>query len=169
MSPMFILSFISRVNNSIARKVKRDESGLYLYLTFPISVAFLVTFVSARIISHFAPWLFLSIDGVHVHHFAYGFFILTISGYLALTFNGPRATLLIAFLHGIGLGLALDEFGMWLHLRDDDIARWNFDGLLIFGALIIAIVSAKQGFKTLRTHFPFRWVVKLVQNSIEKA
>ena len=154
---MFIINIFSKVNKSIARKVKHEEPGLYLYLTFPIIVTFLATFLVARVISHTAPWLFLTIGpGLHVHHFAYGFFVLMISGYLALIFNGPRATYSIALLHGVGLGLAFDEFGMWLHLRDDAITRWNYDGFLIVVGVVILIISAKTGMRALKAIFPFK-------------
>lgn len=57
-------------------------------------------------------------------------------------------------LHGIGLGLAFDEFGIWLHLRDDDPARWSYDGLLIVVGVIIIVISAKPGIRFVKDHFP---------------
>ena len=153
-----LLGIFSKITR---KRVISDESetrkhGLYFYLIFPVAVAFLITFGIARIINHFFPNLFLIVNGVHVHHFAYGFFVLAVSGYLALLFNKPEEKYLISLLHGFGLGLALDEFGMWLRLRDDDITRWGYDGLLIFLGVVFLIISAKPGVKMLKILWPFK-------------
>jgi hypothetical protein len=146
-----LLEIFSKINRSLRRKVVREEPGLYLYLLFPIALAFILTFGGARILNHLAPDIFWEIGGdLHIHHYTYGFFVLVISGYLALIFNGPRATYLVALLHGFGLGLAFDEFGMWLRLSDNAPERWNYDGFLIVVGLILAIITAKPGVKMLR-------------------
>lgn len=141
----------------ILKKVMNSEAGLYFYLVFPIALAFLLTFIGARSLNTIAPdfWL-VNLAVGHVHHFAYGIFILAASGYLALIFNGPRAKYLISLLHGLGLGLAFDEFGIWLNLRDDDLTRWNYDGFLIVMGLFFFIVSAKKGLKMLKVLWPFK-------------
>ncbi len=146
-----ILSKITR-KNIIHEKIARNESGLYFYLIFPIAFAFLLTFVGARILNTLDPDLYIPFgkSGFHVHHFAYGFFVLAVSGYLALIHEGPRAKFLIALLHGLGLGLAFDEFGIWLHLNAGDPARWSYDGFLIVMGSFFLILSAKRGIKMLR-------------------
>jgi hypothetical protein len=156
-APMFsILSKITR-KNIIREKIERSEAGLYFYLVFPIAFAFLVTFMLSRIFNIISPDFYLVGLAVgHVHHFAYGFFILAISGYLALIFDGPRAKYLISLLHGFGLGLAFDEFGLWINLRDDDLTRWNYDGFLIIIGFFFLILSAQKGTKMLRFLWPFR-------------
>ncbi len=133
----------------IYRKVRRNESGLYSSVLFPIMFAFILTFVGSRIISIVAPsfHLFEVENGIRVHHYTYGIFILAVSGYLALVLNSAKATFLIALLHGFGLGLAFDELGMWLKLRDDDIARWSYDGFNIIIGLSLLILTFKPGIK----------------------
>lgn len=152
--------FLSKVTrkNIIREKFEHSEAGLYFYLVFPIAFAFLLTFVGARILNTIDPDLYIPFgkSGFHVHHFAYGFFILAVSGYLALIHNGPRAKFLIALLHGFGLGLAFDEFGIWLKLRDDDPTRWSYDGFLIVVGLFFIILSAKRGLKMLNKLRLFR-------------
>ena len=159
-SPAPMLGIFSKITrkNLITEKVRNSEAGLYFYLVFPIAFAFLLTFVGARILNTLYPDLFIPFgsSGFRVHHFAYGFFILAISGYLALIHNGPRAKFLISLLHGFGLGLAFDEFGIWLNLRADDPARWSYDGFLIIMGLLFFIISAKRGFNMLRILWPFR-------------
>ena len=154
---MFILEIFSKMKKSIRQKVIHHEHGLYLYLIFPIAVVFLLTFVGARIISNIAPDLYIPwSSNIRVHHFAYGFFILAASGYLALVFSGPRAKYLISLFHGFGLGLSFDEFGIWLRLSDTDPARWSYDGFLIIVGVILLIISAKPGVKVLKALWPFK-------------
>lgn len=143
------------MKTAIKEKVVHHEHGLYIYLIFPIAVSFLLTFSGARIISSFWPDIYIPWFKIHVHHFAYGFFILAAAGYLALVFSGPRAKYLIALLHGFGLGLAFDEYGLWLNLDDGDPARWSYDGFLIIISSIFVILTARSGVRMLKNHFPF--------------
>ena len=143
------------MKSRIREKVIHHQHGLYVYIIFPIATAFLLTFVGARIISSLSPELYLPWFGIHVHHFAYGFFVLAAAGYLALVFSGPRAKYLLALLHGFGLGLSFDEYGIWLHLNDGDPARWSYDGFLIIIASILLIITAKPGIKMIKNHIPF--------------
>jgi len=149
---MFPFAIFSKMKAAIRERVIHHEPGLYLYIVFPIAIIFLLTFIGARILSHVAPNLYIPWFGIRVHHFAYGFFILAIAGYLALVFSGPRAKYLISLLHGFGLGLAFDEFGIWLRLSDDDPARWSYDGFLIITGIFLILISAKSGVKFVKNH-----------------
>ena len=155
-APMWKLLSKITGKNIIRNKIEHSEAGLYFYLVFPIAFAFLLTFVGARIFSLLAPnFYLLDIALNRVHHYVYGFFVLAVSGYLALIFNGPRAKYLISLLHGFGLGLAFDEFAFWLKLTDTDPARWSYDGFLIIMGLFFFIISAKKGFRMLKVLWPF--------------
>ncbi len=150
-----LFGLFSKMKKSIYRKVRRNEPGLYSSVLFPIMLAFILTFIGSRIISIIAPGLYLfEVDnGIRVHHYTYGIFILAASGYLALVFNSPKATFLVALLHGIGLGLAFDELGMWLKLNDGDIARWSYDGFNIVIGLFLLILTFKPGVKRIKYIF----------------
>lgn len=139
----------------IKDRLVHRKPGLYTAVLFPIATSFLLTFISARLINNLWPDLFLVYSGVHIHHFAYGFFVLAASGYLALIFNGPRASFWIALLHGMGLGLALDEMAMWLHLDASDEVRWRYDGFSVFGGLVLFILSAKPGVRLIQKALGF--------------
>src|SRR3989338_3996039 len=129
----------------VTERLKKDES-VYFYLLFPIAVAFLITFGGARLISHYAPHFFIPIiPELRIHHYSYGFMILAASGYLALANNRPRDTYLISLLHGFGLGLAFDEFGIWLRLDDGSAARNSYDGVIVLLGLFLLIISAESG------------------------
>lgn len=146
------------MRESIHRKVETGDPGLYVSLAFPILFAFVLTFIGSRLIGYLAPGFYLEISpGLHVHHFTYGVFILFAAGYLGLTtVKQPRAKFWVAMLHGFGLGLAMDEFGMWLKLRDDEIARWSYDGFNITVGLFLFILTVKPGVKMLKRLWPRR-------------
>lgn len=143
----------SKMKRSIHER--HEKPGFYLYLIFPMSIAFLITFVLARSLNLIAPGLHFSIAGIHIHHFVWGISILAISGYLALIFSSPKEKYLVALLHGLGLGLAFDEFGFWLKLTDDDIVRWSYDGFFIIMGVFLLVISAKRGVQMLKTLWPF--------------
>ncbi len=113
-------------------------------IPFWILAGFLPTFLLARFLVAKFPYLFLHIRGTHVHHFIYGFFVLSIVGFISLiTERGRRVQ---AFFYGIGLALAFDEFGMWIKLTDhynidasEDAIAWIFAFLifLVYGIGII--------------------------------
>jgi len=113
-------------------------------IPFWVLAGFLPTYVSARfIVAHF-PYLFLHVRGTHVHHFTYGFFVLSIIGFISLATDKGRR--LLAFFYGVGLALAFDEFGMWIKLTDhynidasEDIMAWIF-AVLIFLVYGIGII-----------------------------
>jgi len=152
---MFILNIFSKMHRSIRHKVTTQEPGLYISLLFPIAVTFLITFVTARMISYIIPSFGLVVGDFRIHHYTWGIFVLAVSGYLALVFGGAKAKYRISLLYGFGLGLAFDEFAFWLKLTDDDPARWSFDGFLIVAAVIFLIISAKPGVKMLKKLWPF--------------
>src|SRR6185437_11435659 len=91
-------------------------------IPFWILAAFLPTFLISRLIVDTSPHLYLSVKGTHVHHLTYGIIVLAVTGFISLVWpHVPRRSLAAAY--GIGLALAFDEFGMWLHLT----TNYNLD------------------------------------------
>ncbi len=131
-----------RCNNILnLLKRKKEEKNI----EFIIASWYLVTFILSRSIIYLFgdafPYLFLNIKGVHIHHFAYGFFLLAIAGYLSLVINlSMKHKKLVAVIYGIGLGLAIDELGMWLRLEDNYYLRVSFDAAVIILALFINFI-----------------------------
>ncbi len=149
-----LFSFFSKITwkQTISDRMEKDQP-IYLYLLFPIAFAFLLTFSGARLISHYNPLFFLHIvPGLHIHHYSYGFLVLAASGYLALVNNSAHDTYLISLLHGFGLGLAFDEFGIWLRLSEESTARFSYDGVVILAGLFFLIISAEAGVKAWKVH-----------------
>lgn len=103
-------------------------------IPFWILAGFLPTFLISRLIVDSTPNLHLTVHGTHVHHLTYGIIVLALTGFVSLVWpRVPRRTL--AAVYGIGLALAFDEFGMWLHLTSNyniDTSEDVMVGILVF-------------------------------------
>lgn len=135
------MNIINTLYNSIIRKHRDAVSFIVLFfflLTFIISRSYIYLNTIDVIPDYF--FLNRNIRGVHVHHLAFGIIILTIAGYLALTVHSQRYRHYISALYGVGLGLAYDEFGMWLHLQDAYWIRISYDAIAIITAVLINVV-----------------------------
>ena len=118
--------------------VGRQREGFVLLGAFLASFLFIRT--SARLIrSPKVPWWPGSVKtsgGLHLHHLVWGIVLLMLSGFLRFVTDpaSPWAEILaVAF--GIGAGLTLDEFALWIHLRD---VYWAEEGRSSFDAVVLA-------------------------------
>ena len=100
--------------------------------------AFLITFVLTRAYTRFARvrgWGSASANGVHVHHMVVGIVLILLSGLVEIA---TRPTGLgrdvVAVLFGIGAAFALDEFALWLYVRD---VYWSEEGHRSIDAYLI--------------------------------
>ena len=86
--------------------------------------------------------------GRHIHHLVFGIIILLLVGYGWLCEIGNGADnssiflgRLMSILYGVGAALTLDEFALWLNLKDVYWAREgraSIDAVILFGALLAA-------------------------------
>jgi hypothetical protein len=75
--------------------------------------------------------------GLHVHHLVFGIVLLLATGF-ALALQPPSPWLeILAGGFGIGAGLTLDEYALWLHLDD---VYWAEEGRRSVDAVVIAAV-----------------------------
>ena len=118
---------------------------------FLSSLGFDLGAISARAITHLirrgvGPFHNLSANGRHLHHLVFGIAGLLGTGYLWLVIADTADEQLpihrtTAFLYGVGAALTLDEFALWLDLKD---VYWTKQGkvsvqaLMIFGGLLSA-------------------------------
>jgi hypothetical protein len=124
-------------------------------LARPILVAFLFTFMAARIlvfliVARRVPDVYLRLGGTHVHHLNYGIFLLSgVGAYLLLGYPGPRALRRSAIVYGIGLALTFDEFGLWVHLGGSYWQRASFDAVVVIAGLLClaAVAPAVRRFR----------------------
>jgi hypothetical protein len=77
-------------------------------------------------------------SGLHLHHLVWGIVLMLITGFLgfAIARSSPWTEVLAA-LFGIGAGLTLDEFALWVHLRD---VYWAEEGRASVDAVVVASV-----------------------------
>jgi hypothetical protein len=102
-------------------------------------VSFLFIRTSARLMrSPKVPWWPGSVQtegGLHVHHLVFGIVLILATGF-ALALQPPSPWLeLFAAGFGIGAGLTLDEYALWLHLED---VYWAEEGRRSVDAVVIA-------------------------------
>jgi hypothetical protein len=81
----------------------------------------------------------LNVKGTHVHHMVFGILAVLFFGYIGLAFApGSPWREICAVGFGIGMGLTLDEFALWLELRD---VYWLADGRKSIDAVIVTGVA----------------------------
>lgn len=112
---------------------------------------------------------FSSKGGTHIHHSTFGIFGLLGTGYLwaQQVFTGhdepPRwGSRITATLYGISSALTLDEFSLWLDLKDNywsTQGRKSVDAVAIFGGLLTIATVAQDALDELGV-LP-GWVKKL--------
>ena len=118
-------------------------------IPFLIMISFLGTFIVSRLIVNYFPGFTLTeIRGTHVHHFAYGIVLLVFVGYFLLTQpRSRRSRLKMSLFYGIAIGLAFDEFAMWIQLEDVYYDRSTYDAIVIIAALLLNIVYFEDFWK----------------------
>lgn len=115
-------------------------------IPFLILISFLTTFVASRSVIYLAPDLFLTVRQVHIHHFAYGIILLSITNLLLLTQQRThKFRLRLSIIYGISLGLAFDEFAMWIQLDNIYQDRSTYD-VIIFISLVLLNIIYFDGF-----------------------
>src|ERR1700693_5937204 len=120
---------------------------------FVASVSFFLTFAGVRAVVYaiehqIPPFHFIQSGGRHIHHLVFGIIILLLVGYGWLSEIGTGAddssillSRLMSILYGVGAALTLDEFALWLNLRDvywSREGRASIDAIILFGALLAA-------------------------------
>jgi hypothetical protein len=111
---------------------------------FWMLVSFLLTFVVVRGITHAiragrGPFRDVSVGGAHLHHLVPGIFLILVTGYLSSALHLREARTVVAIFFGIGAALTLDEFALWLHLKD---VYWSTQGRRSIDAVIVAATLA---------------------------
>ena len=112
------------------------EPHFLFFVSFLLTFAFIRT--SAHMIRAQVKWWpgNVSVGGTHIHHLVWGILLILICGYIAVAIdpNSPWREVIAVFF-GIGTGLTLDEFALWLNLKD---VYWEKEGRRSVDAVIIA-------------------------------
>ena len=87
------------------------------------------------------PWWPGSVEtgsGLHIHHLVFGIVAMMLAGFLAFVLQPDSPWLeILAAVFGIGVGLTIDEFALWLHLED---VYWSEEGRSSVDAMIVAAI-----------------------------
>jgi hypothetical protein len=122
----------------------KNEARERLFLA---SIGFLLTFGIVRGITYLirigvGPFHNVSSGGLHIHHLVWGILILLVVGYMWLIEKGVGSSWvasITAILFGVGAALTLDEFALWLNLKDvywERAGRQSVDAVFIFASLL---------------------------------
>jgi hypothetical protein len=141
---MIVATFVSNFWSNLE---DHNEQAIFLVLIgFVGSFAFIR--MSTRIIrSESVSWWPGNIEsetGVHLHHLVFGIVTMMVAGTLGfLSDGGSPFTEICALLFGVGVGLTIDEFALWVHLEDvywEREGRSSIDATVIAGSLMLLMV-----------------------------
>ena len=128
--------------DSIARHYQQDVVDTGKQAQLLILVSFILTFLVVRAITHAIRagrtrvFRDVTAGGTHIHHLVWGILLLLVTGYLAIGVNSRGVWWLLAILYGLGAALTLDEFALWLELKDN---YWSKDGRRSIDAVVVFI------------------------------
>lgn len=123
------------------------ETHFLILLAFICSFGFIRT--SAHMIRSQVSWWPGNVEtksGTHVHHLVWGILLLLSMGYVGISTDlGSPWFEFVAIAFGIGMGLTMDEFALWLNLQDvywSDKGRQSIDAVVVTtGLLVIALLG----------------------------
>lgn len=113
-----------------------------MWMFLAVLVTFLVTRTVTRVIrsgsGSGAGLGNVSVAGVHVHHQVFGIVIIIGTGIVLVSAQPQGAALdVAAAVFGVGVGLTVDEFALWLHLED---VYWTREGRKSVDAIFCVLV-----------------------------
>lgn len=147
----FLTFFFRRLHR--ISQTHKTYRRLYAYYAFPALISLLITFVLVRWLAILFPSFNVMVNGVHVHHFSTGIFILLVVGYSALWARSWRFKYILALLYGAGTGFILDEFYVWLRLDDSPLSHAKYSAVVIGSALLLIIILFPSGIHALHRLF----------------
>jgi hypothetical protein len=127
-----------QINTSAALDTADQRAGLILLASMLLSFSFIR--FSTRMIRAEVSWWpgNVSPGGLHIHHLVFGIVGMMVAGFLSFALQpGEPWVEILAALFGIGMGLTLDEFALWLYLED---VYWSEEGRNSVDAVIFAAI-----------------------------
>jgi hypothetical protein len=146
---------VDRLWDDITRAYDREIQVPGKEIHFLILIAFVCAFGfirgSAHMIRAQVSWWPGNVEtkgGTHIHHLVWGILLLLVMGYLGLAVDPSSPWLeLVAIAFGIGMGLTLDEFALWLNLQDvywQEKGRQSIDAVVVTTALLVIALLGLQ-------------------------
>jgi hypothetical protein len=135
---------VARIPSRVRIPVGRGDLSLrpMMWMFLAILVTFLVTRMVTRTIRSGSGGGVglgnVKLGGTHVHHQVFGILIIIGTG-IDLVSQTPRGAALdaAAAVFGLGVGLTVDEFALWLHLAD---VYWTDEGRKSVDAIFVVLV-----------------------------
>jgi hypothetical protein len=128
------------------RFTESPRERLFLASVGFFTTVFVVRAITIAIHHDIGPFRDVSMRGRHIHHLVWGIILLLTVGYAWLIELGTGAISssqwsgrLTSMLFGVAAALTLDEFALWLNLRDvywEREGRESFEALALFGGLL---------------------------------
>ena len=136
---MDLLGAISlKIQSGEALDTADQRAGLILLGSMLLSFGFIR--FSTRMIRAEVSWWPGNVTpgGVHIHHLVFGIVGMMLAGFLNFVIQpGSPWFEILAGLFGVGMGLTLDEFALWLYLED---VYWAEEGRSSVDAVIFAAI-----------------------------
>jgi hypothetical protein len=126
------------INSSAAFDQADQRAGLILLGSMLLSFGFIR--FSTRMIRAEVKWWpgNVSPGGLHIHHLVFGIVLMMLSGFLNFVTEPPSPWFeILAGVFGVGMGLTLDEFALWLYLDD---VYWAEEGRSSVDAVVFAAI-----------------------------
>jgi hypothetical protein len=166
----FILGLLTLVvsRGSLRRIYKQQLAESRRERLFLAAVGFFIAVLVVRgitiaIHNDIGPFHNVSMRGRHIHHLVWGILLLLLVGYgwlieIGTGASGPQRWpgRLMSMLYGVAAALTLDEFALWLNLKDvywEHQGRESFEAMGLFGALLIAGISGGPFFRAVTRKF----------------
>jgi len=130
--------FTFELNSSAAFDQADQRAGMILLGSMLLSFGFIR--FSTRMIRAEVSWWPGNVTpgGLHIHHLVFGIVFMMTAGFLAFVIQPYSPWFeILAGLFGVGMGLTLDEFALWLHLED---VYWSEEGRSSVDAVVFAAI-----------------------------
>jgi hypothetical protein len=126
------------IHSSAAFDSADQRAGLILLGSMLLSFGFIR--FSTRMIRAEVSWWPGNVTpgGVHIHHLVFGIVLMMLAGFLNFVIQpGSPWFEILAGVFGVGVGLTLDEFALWLYLDD---VYWSEEGRSSVDAVVFAAI-----------------------------
>ena len=126
------------INSSAAFDQADQRAGLILLGCMLLSFGFIR--FSTRMIRAEVKWWPGNVTpgGLHIHHLVFGIVLMMLAGFLNFVIQPYSPWFeILAGVFGVGMGLTLDEFALWLYLDD---VYWSEEGRSSVDAVVFAAI-----------------------------
>ena len=142
-----------------ARLAESREERLFLAAVGFFTAVLTVRGLTIAIHNNIGPFHDVAMGGRHIHHLVWGILLLLTSGYgwLVEVGTGSEGSLqwvgrLMSMTYGVAAALTLDEFALWLNLKDvywQREGRESFEAMALFGGLLAIGLFGRRFFRAI--------------------